>query len=79
MYILWRNLRPTTHPLTLIPPVVPAFRPQIILAVAVFHDHVTVLKILGLLVAIQGSILYKVARGKPGSRTGEGRAGKDDG
>lgn len=65
-------------PLALIPSIVPPFRPQIVLAVLVFHDQVTWLKLLGLAVAIQGSVLYKIARAKPNSRTGEGRAGKDE-
>ena len=52
------------------------FRPQIALAVAVFHDKMTWLKVVGLVVAIQGSIIYKASR--PNPRTGEGRAGKDD-
>lgn len=73
------SLRHMTHsPSAMILSVVRPLRPQIALAVIVFHDRITWLKLVGLVVAIQGSILYKVARGKPNPRTGEGRAGKDE-
>ncbi|CAN0416333.1 unnamed protein product [Pylaiella littoralis] len=51
---------------------------QIIIAVLVFHDQVTWFNILGLGWAITGSILYKVARAKPNTCTGEENAGKDE-
>lgn len=59
------------------PRIMPMFG-QIILAVLVFNDQVTWFNILGLLLAIAGSILYKVARAKPNTYTGEGNAGKDE-
>lgn len=65
-------------PLALIPSVAPPFLSQITLAVLVFHDDVTWLKLLGLFVAIQGGILYKVARGKPNPRNDDERASKDE-
>lgn len=43
-----------------------------------FHDHVTLLNILGLILAILGSALYKITREQPSSRTGERDGGKDD-
>lgn len=65
-------------PFLLIPHIVPMIEHQIIIAVLVFHDQVTWFNILGLGWAITGSILYKVARAKPNTCTGEENAGKDE-
>lgn len=48
------------------------------LGVVVFHDHVTLLNVLGLVLAIFGSALYKITRAQPSSRTGERDGGKDE-
>ncbi|CAM9094506.1 unnamed protein product [Ectocarpus fasciculatus] len=51
---------------------------QIALAVLVFHDKVTWFNLLGLGLAILGSMLYKITRAKPSARNGEGGGGKDE-
>lgn len=53
-------------------------RQQIVLAVLVFHDKVTWFNVLGLGLAILGSMLYKITRAKPSARNGEGGGGKDE-
>jgi hypothetical protein len=51
---------------------------QITLAVLAFHDHLTLLNLLGLLLAIAGTWLYKITRPRAAGaaagarRTGEG-------
>lgn len=43
-----------------------------------FGDKVTLLNVLGLVLAILGSALYKITREQPSSRTGERNGGKDE-
>ncbi|CAM9894111.1 unnamed protein product [Scytosiphon promiscuus] len=50
---------------------------QIVIAVLVFSDQVTWFNLLGLGLAILGSILYKTTRAKPNGHTHDGGSGKD--
>lgn len=53
-------------------------REQIFIAVLVFSDTLTVLKVSGLGLAMFGSIAYKIARAKPNIRGNDGEISGDD-
>ena len=49
---------------------------QITLAVLAFHDHLTLLNLLGLLLAIAGTWLYKMTRPRAAGAAGARRTGE---